>query len=220
MDRRQARKAAYLIGSRIVLDFLSSTDWESELERYGVTSQGDKEKVRLALTGVSGSLAHRGRNMRATGGGGNRVQVVDNGSGVAIVPVTANVPQVNSVVSGGSNVTNYGAFRTISPSDMETLVNDEVNRLINADETFTAWNVTKNLRDANRGANIPHFQVRGLVHDYMGTVQTYVQNLADFNGAQAVEYSPAPQVPTPAPYNGSSVVSNSLAGLLLNLNNN
>jgi hypothetical protein len=77
---------------------------------------------------------------------------------------------------------------------LEQLITDAVNAKVAAGEEFTAWDITQELRAANPSVVIPHQAVRTIVHNLMLNellTGTYTGELKDFNGNQAIVYTPA-----------------------------
>jgi hypothetical protein len=62
----------------------------------------------------------------------------------------------------------------VPPVVLASMVEAELKRLTDAHETFTAYTVTLNLRDNTPSSEIPHSEVRGLVHTMMSSVVPYI----------------------------------------------
>jgi len=68
---------------------------------------------------------------------------------------------------------------------------------VEAENVFTAYDITKMLREARPDLYVRHAEVRQAVHDYMGTVVQcglYGASLHDFGGRVALLYEPAAKV--------------------------
>jgi hypothetical protein len=91
----------------------------------------------------------------------------------------------------------------IDLATLTPLVCDAIGGRIAAQGTFTAYDITVELRDANPGLNIEHVAVKGLVRTIMrlGAVLTgaYTEAPGTTNGGQALEYAPAVVVSVSAP---------------------
>lgn len=93
--------------------------------------------------------------------------------------------------------------QAISISDLIVLVKKEVSYRIATKNTFTAYTITKLLRQQNPGYEIYHEDVRDIVHDYMQTsilpaTPSYQAVQQPWNGDVAKTYGPF-AISKPAP---------------------
>lgn len=115
----------------------------------------------------------------------------------------AGAPPALSVASGPSPAAGVtirlpappqgGGRVPLSKADLAILVADELNRLACAARFFTAYDVTRALRDANPGYQIAHGEVREAVHELMQPFLAsgvYDRETATFGTETAVRYVP------------------------------
>ena len=85
------------------------------------------------------------------------------------------------------------------PIDLGTLavlVCEELQVLASSGNKFTAYDVTRSLRNKQPHANILHAQVRALVHRYMDELlgtDEYEAVFRNFGWKTAIQYKPAPR---------------------------
>jgi hypothetical protein len=113
-------------------------------------------------------------------------------------PVNTNI--VPAAPKGTSMVMPAGR-QPISAALLEQLVDAELKTLGSSKATFTAWNVTLNLRTTQPQYNIVHDDVRDLVHAKMDlAVMAGLYQTGTFHSPKgpAIEYRPAQAVAAPA----------------------
>lgn len=91
-------------------------------------------------------------------------------------------------------------FQPILQSDLEALVEDQLEQYVQNHDEFTAYDVTLALRENNPDTEILNVRVRPIVHDSMWRrIQnglTYAAEDRDYNGTAALTYYFDDQVTT------------------------
>lgn len=103
---------------------------------------------------------------------------------------TQQAAKVTPATTGGGSMSR----NTLSQTDLDLLVANEINRRVAAGDIYTAYDVTSALRAANLGTHIPHDAVRRAVHDQMEPIvasRLYDRESAQFGRSTATRYLPA-----------------------------
>ena len=85
---------------------------------------------------------------------------------------------------------------SIDPGTLVVLIREELQVLASSGSRFTAYDVTRSLRNKHPDTTILHAQVRFIVHQYMDELvgtDEYEAVFRNFGWKTAIQYKPAPR---------------------------
>lgn len=82
------------------------------------------------------------------------------------------------------------SLNTVDHMTLQNRVEDEIAIRMAGKSTFSAYNITQALRTANPTDDIPHGEVRELVHAFMSIQSDYEGNSVSGAPASYIEYAP------------------------------